>query len=182
MRDAPAMGQQAGDAMGPGHRGLGAGSARPRRSRRSCAETERRSAFERRCKRPDGSFGVELGTGVEVVQEDARRWRIVPVERQVAGQVQAERASDRRHEPLLRLRSEQRARIAPRRPGRRQQGRARDLPALHDADGRRLHHAHARPDHRVLPLAAAAARSRPASIACSGVSIAACPAWCAVSW
>jgi predicted PurR-regulated permease PerM len=78
VRDAPAMGQKLAVQWGPGIeewvQGLLGRADAPK-----LAEPEDLSAF-RVIKRPDGSFGVELGTGIEVVQEDARRWRIVPVE------------------------------------------------------------------------------------------------------
>jgi predicted PurR-regulated permease PerM len=78
VRDAPAMGQNLAAQWGPRVedwvQGL-LGRADPPK----LIETRDNSAFSVN-KRPDGSFGIELGTGVEVVQEDARRWRIVPVE------------------------------------------------------------------------------------------------------
>jgi predicted PurR-regulated permease PerM len=78
VRDAPAMGQNLAAQWGPRIedwvQGL-FGRADPP----TLIEKQDNSAFSV-IKRPDGSFGFELGTGIEVVQEDARRWRIVPVE------------------------------------------------------------------------------------------------------
>jgi len=78
VRDAPAMGQNLAAQWGPRVedwvQGL-LGRADPPK----LIDAQDNSAFSV-IKRPDGSFGIELGTGIEVVQEDARRWRIVPVE------------------------------------------------------------------------------------------------------
>jgi predicted PurR-regulated permease PerM len=78
VRDAPAMGQNLAAQWGPRVEDwvqglLGRGDP-PK-----LIDAQDNSAFSV-IKRPDGSFGIELGTGIEVVQEDARRWRIVPVE------------------------------------------------------------------------------------------------------
>ena len=78
VRDAPAMGQNLAAQWGPRVedwvQGL-LGRADPPK----LIDAQDNSAFSV-IKRPDGSFGIELGTGIEVVQEDTRRWRIVPVE------------------------------------------------------------------------------------------------------
>jgi len=83
VRDAPAMGQKLATQWGPGIEDwvqglLGRSDAPPPKPGEAPEDT---AAFNI-LKRPDGSFGVELGTGLEVVQEDGRRWRIVPVQEQ----------------------------------------------------------------------------------------------------
>lgn len=47
------------------------------------AQKEPAPAFEIQ-KRADGSFAVELGSGVEIVQEDAKHWKVLPIQPETA--------------------------------------------------------------------------------------------------
>lgn len=74
-KDAPGMARELSGKWGPRVDEWVQGLLQRKRAEVGAAE-EHAAAFEI-VRQPDGSFGVELGSGVEVVQDGPKRWRVV---------------------------------------------------------------------------------------------------------
>jgi len=80
VRDAPALGTGLASRYGPRLEGFVQGLL-DRNEPPPAQPSERKPAFEI-LRRPDGSFAVELGAGVDVVQEEPGHFRVLPVQPQ----------------------------------------------------------------------------------------------------
>ncbi len=76
-KDAPTLARDLAGKWGPRVDNWVQGLTQQRGAERKVAKHEPSPAFEIK-QQKDGSYGVELGSGVDVVQESPKRWRIVP--------------------------------------------------------------------------------------------------------